>query len=167
MLKLKDLTSQTPTDIRSVQMNISSPKDLKKIAEKINKVILPGDFMFLYGEIGTGKTTFTRFLINLLELENKLPESEVLSPTFNIVYEYEVNKKLIKHYDLYRLKSKGDLNNLGMFDNSNDCITIIEWPELIDQKPINRLELYFKYESNMEKRKLEIYPYGRLKENKF
>ena len=98
MLKLKDLTSQTPTDIRSVQMNISSPKELKKIAEKINKVILPGDFIFLYGEIGTGKTTFTRFLINLLELENKLPESEVLSPTFNIVYEYEVNKKLIKHY---------------------------------------------------------------------
>ena len=167
MLKLKDLTSQTPTDIRSVQMNISSPKELKKIAEKINKIISPGDYIFLFGEIGSGKTTFTRHLVNSLEIKNKLSESEVLSPTFNIVYEYEINNILIKHFDLYRLKSKDELNNLGIFDNTEDIITIIEWPELIDEKPLNRLELYFKYAENMEERNLEIYFYGRLEENKF
>ena len=148
-------------------MNISSPKELKKIAEKIYNTILPGDYIFLYGEIGTGKTTFARCLINLLEVNNKVRESEVLSPTFNIVYEYEVKKILIKHYDLCRLKNKEDLNNLGIFENTEDCVTIIEWPELIDKKPSNRLELYFKYMSNMEERKLEIYPYGRFKKNKF
>ena len=146
-------------------MNISSPKDLNKITEKINKIISPGDYIFLFGEIGSGKTTFTRHLVNSLEIKNKLSESEVLSPTFNIVYEYEINNILIKHFDLYRLKSKDELNNLGIFDNTEDIITIIEWPELIDEKPLNRLELYFKYAENMEERNLEIYFYGRLKEN--
>ena len=121
-------------------MNISSPKDLNKITEKINKIISPGDYIFLFGEIGSGKTTFTRHLINSLEIKNKLSESEVLSPTFNIVYEYEINNILIKHFDLYRLKSKDELNNLGIFDNTEDIITIIEWPELIEEKPLNRLE---------------------------
>ena len=148
-------------------MNISSPKDLNKITEKINKIISPGDYIFLFGEIGSGKTTFTRYLVNSLEIKNKLSESEVLSPTFNIVYEYEINNILIKHFDLYRLRSKDELNNLGIFDNTEDIITIIEWPELIDEKPLNRLELYFKYAENMEERNLEIYFYGRLKENKF
>ena len=148
-------------------MNISSPKDLNKITEKINKIISPGDYIFLFGEIGSGKTTFTRHLVNSLEIKNKLSESEVLSPTFNIVYEYEINNILIKHFDLYRLKSKDELYNLGIFDNTEDIITIIEWPELIDEKPLNRLELYFKYAENMEERNLEIYFYGRLKENKF
>ena len=148
-------------------MNISSPKDLNKITEKINKIISPGDYIFLFGEIGSGKTTFTRHLVNSLEIKNKLSESEVLSPTFNIVYEYEINNILIKHFDLYRLRSKDELNNLGIFDNTEDIITIIEWPELIDEKPLNRLELYFKYAENMEERNLEIYFYGRLEENKF
>ena len=148
-------------------MNISSPKDLNKITEKINKIISPGDYIFLFGEIGSGKTTFTRHLVNSLEIKNKLSESEVLSPTFNIVYEYEINNILIKHFDLYRLRSKDELNNLGIFDNTEDVITIIEWPELIDEKPLNRLELYFKYAENMEERNLEIYFYGRLEENKF
>ena len=148
-------------------MNISSPKDLNKITEKINKIISPGDYIFLFGEIGSGKTTFTRHLVNSLEIKNKLSESEVLSPTFNIVYEYEINNILIKHFDLYRLRSKDELNILGIFDNTEDIITIIEWPELIDEKPLNRLELYFKYSKNMEERNLEIYFYGRLKENKF
>ena len=121
-------------------MNISSPKDLNKITEKINKIISPGDYIFLFGEIGSGKTTFTRHLVNSLEIKNKLSESEVLSPTFNIVYEYEINNILIKHFDLYRLRSKDELNNLGIFDNTEDIITIIEWPELIDEKPLNRLE---------------------------
>ena len=52
-------------------MNISSLSDLEKIAKKIQKKIFPGDCIFLYGEIGVGKTTFARLLINNCELENK------------------------------------------------------------------------------------------------
>ena len=71
-------------------MKISSLKDLEKIANKIKKDILPGDNLFLYGEIGVGKTTFSRLLINGLEKDYNLQQSEVPSPTFNIVFEYEI-----------------------------------------------------------------------------
>ena len=74
-------------------MNISSIRKLEKIADKIKKILLPGDVVFLYGEIGVGKTTFARLLINSLEGEKKIKKSEVLSPTFNIVFEYEIKER--------------------------------------------------------------------------
>lgn len=148
-------------------MNISSLSDLEKIAKKIQKKIFPGDSIFLYGEIGVGKTTFTRFLINNCELENKKKKSEVLSPTFNILFEYDINNLQIKHYDLYRLKDKKDVNNLGVFENSEQCITLIEWPELIDKKPLNRIDIFFEYSDDMEKRSLTIKSTGRLKGYEF
>ena len=143
-------------------MNISSLSDLEKIAKKIQKKIFPGDCIFLYGEIGVGKTTFARFLINNFELENKKKKSEVLSPTFNILFEYHINNLQIKHYDLYRLKDKKDVNNLGVFENSEQCVTLIEWPELIDKKPLNRIDIFFEYSDDMEKRSLNIKSTGRL-----
>ena len=148
-------------------MDISSLSNLEKIAKKIQKKIFPGDSIFLYGEIGVGKTTFTRFLINNCELENKKKKSEVLSPTFNILFEYDINKLQIKHYDLYRLKGKKDVNNLGVFENSEQCITLIEWPELIDKKPLNRIDIFFEYSDDMEKRSLTIKSTGRLKGYEF
>ena len=143
-------------------MNISSLSDLEKIAKKIQKKIFPGDCIFLYGEIGVGKTTFARLLINNCELEKKKKKSEVLSPTFNILFEYHINNLQIKHYDLYRLKDKKDVNNLGVFENSEQCVTLIEWPELIDKKPLNRIDIFFEYSDDMEKRSLNIKSTGRL-----
>ena len=148
-------------------MDISSLSNLEKIAKKIQKKIFPGDSIFLYGEIGVGKTTFTRFLINNCELKNKKKKSEVLSPTFNILFEYDINNLQIKHYDLYRLKDKKDVNNLGVFENSEQCITLIEWPELIDKKPLNRIDISFEYSDDMEKRSLTIKSTGRLKGYEF
>jgi len=148
-------------------MDISSLSNLEKIAKKIQKKIFPGDSIFLYGEIGVGKTTFTRLLINNCELENKKKKSEVLSPTFNILFEYDINNLQIKHYDLYRLKDKKDVNNLGVFENSEQCITLIEWPELIDKKPLNRIDIFFEYSDDMEKRSLTIKSTGRLKGYEF
>ena len=117
-------------------MKISSVKELEKIADNIKKKILPGDHIFLYGEIGVGKTTFARMLINNYEIENKLKKSEVLSPTFNIVFEYEINNFTIKHYDLYRLKNEEDIKNIGLFENLDQSILLVEWPELIKKKTI-------------------------------
>ena len=148
-------------------MKISSLIDLEKIAEKIQRIISKGDVIFLYGEIGVGKTTFARLLINNYEFKNKKQISEVLSPTFNIVFEYDINNIHIKHYDLYRLKDKEGINNLGMFENSENCITLIEWPELLDKKPLNRLDLFFKYTNDMKERALTIKFNGRLKEYEF
>ena len=148
-------------------MNISSLSDLEKIANNIKKIASPGDSIFLYGEIGVGKTTFARKLINNYELENKIKKSEVLSPTFNIVFEYDIKDFTIKHYDLYRLKNVKDIQNIGLFENTEQCIILIEWPELIKEKPLNRIDLFFKYSDDMNKRFLSIKTTGRLKNYEF
>ena len=148
-------------------MKISSIRELGKIADRIKKILLPGDVVFLYGEIGVGKTTFSRLLINGFENEKKLKKSEVLSPTFNIVFEYEIKEFTIKHFDLYRLKNSNDIKNVGLFENLEQSITLIEWPELIINKPENRLDLFFKYSEDYNERSLIIKTNGRLKKHEF
>jgi tRNA threonylcarbamoyl adenosine modification protein YjeE len=148
-------------------MKISSIRELEKIANKIKKKLSPGDVVFLYGEIGVGKTTFARLLINSFENEKKLKKSEVLSPTFNIVFEYEMKEFTIKHFDLYRLKNDNDIKNIGLYENLEQSITLIEWPELIKNKPQNRLDLFFEYKEDYNKRSLIIKTNGRLKIHEF
>ena len=148
-------------------MKISSIHDLEKISNKIKKKLAPGDVIFLYGEIGVGKTTFARLLINNYEKEKNLKVSEVLSPTFNIVFEYDIKKLTIKHYDLYRLKNHSDIKNIGLFEDLERTITLIEWPELIKEKPSNRIDLFFEYSENMIERSLIIKTSGRLKIHEF
>ena len=121
----------------------------------------------MYGEIGVGKTTFARLLINQCETENNLKKSEVLSPTFNIVFEYKIKEFTIKHFDLYRLKDNNDIKNIGLFENSEKNITLIEWPELIKNKPQNRLDLFFEYAEDYNERSLIIKTNGRLKIHEF
>ena len=103
-------------------MHLKSLEDTKNFSENISKNIRAGDIIFLYGEIGVGKTTFVRFLINYLESKNRIKNREVLSATFNIVYDYDVGNLKIHHYDLYRLKNYKDISQLGMFASSNDSI---------------------------------------------
>ena len=148
-------------------MDLSSLKDTKKFSEKISKIIKLGDTIFLYGEIGVGKTTFVRFLVNHLEVENKIKKSDILSPTFNIVYEYEIGKTKIYHYDLYRLKNYKDILELGMFDISKDHIKIIEWPELIESKPKDRIDILFQYSKLKDSRKVKVIGFGKWKDYKF
>ena len=148
-------------------MKISSISDLKNITNNIKKKILPGDHIFLYGEIGVGKTTFARILINKYETQNKLKKSEVLSPTFNIVFEYDIKTFTIKHFDLYRLKNERDIKNIGLFENSKNNITLIEWPELIKKKPLNRIDIFFEYMENMNERSLIIKTSGKLTIHEF
>ena len=148
-------------------MKISSIRELEKIADKIKKILSLGDVVFLYGEIGVGKTTFARLLINSFENEKKLKKSEVLSPTFNIVFEYEIKEFTIKHFDLYRLKNNNDVKNIGLYENLEQSITLIEWPELIKNKPQNRLDLFFEYKEDYNERSLIIKTNGRLKIHEF
>ena len=148
-------------------MKISSIRELEKITKKIRKILLPGDTIFLYGEIGVGKTTFSRLLINSYQKENNIKRDEVLSPTFNIVFEYEIKDFKIQHFDLYRLKSSKDIKNIGLFENNENTLTIIEWPELIKKKPLNRIDLFFKYKNNYKERVLVIKTNGRLKIHEF
>ena len=148
-------------------MKISSIRELEKIAGKIKNILSLGDVVFLHGEIGVGKTTFARFLINSFENEKKLKKSEVLSPTFNIVFEYKIEEFTIKHFDLFRLKNYDDIKNVGLLEDLEQSITLIEWPELIRNKPQNRLDLFFKYKEDYNERSLTIEANGRLQKYEF
>jgi len=143
-------------------MKLNSLEDTFNLSKKIGKLLSNGDVIFLYGEIGVGKTTFVRGLINNFEVQRGTNESEILSPTFNIVFDYVIKELKIMHYDLYRLKNSKDINELGIFVESENCITLIEWPELIEKKPDDRIELFFNYlEENLDKRNLEIKGHGK------
>ena len=148
-------------------MQLKSLKDTQNFSKNISKIISVGDIIFLYGEIGVGKTTFVRFFINYLENKNGIKNSEVLSPTFNIVYDYNVGKFRILHYDLYRLKNYKDISQLGMFETSNGSIKIVEWPELIESKPRDRIDIQFQYSKSIDSRKIKIIGFGKWKDYKF
>ena len=119
------------TATKGGKINISEEKNTKSVAEKFSKLIKQGDFILLSGNLGVGKTTFIKYLINSLQKANKQKISEVTSPTFTVINEYQIKKILIKHYDLYRIKNKKELNNLGIQENLKDQITLVEWPEKI------------------------------------
>ena len=145
-----------PIATSSERINLFSENKTKELANKISLNLKINDIVFLYGEMGVGKTTFTRYLINELQKKNNLKETEVTSPTFSILNEYIIKKIKINHYDLFRLKSSVEIKNLDLFSDRANSITIVEWPEIIKEKPQNLIELKFKYEKNYEKRSVQI-----------
>ena len=144
------------TATKSSRINISEEKKTKYIAEIFSKNIEVGNFLFFNGELGVGKTTFIKHLINFLQKKNKQSITEIPSPTFNLVNEYQLNSLIIKHYDLYRINDEKELKSLGFFEDNADQITLIEWPEIIKKKPKNLIELIFKYEDDHQKRSVQI-----------
>jgi tRNA threonylcarbamoyladenosine biosynthesis protein TsaE len=145
-----------PIATSSDKIILSSEKKTEELANKLLKKLKLGDVIFLYGEIGVGKTTFVRYLINSYQKENNIKLTEVTSPTFNIINEYEINQTKINHYDLFRIKSVEETNNLGLFDNLSNSITLVEWPQIIKEKPKNLIEFDFKYENDHQQRYVEI-----------
>ena len=145
-----------PIATKSDKIELSSEKNIEELAAKFLDKIKTGDIIFLYGEIGVGKTTFVRYLVNKFQKENKLEITEVTSPTFNLLSEYQINQMKINHYDLFRLKSSEEINNLDLFGDSKNSITLIEWPQMIKEKPKNLIELYFEYEKNHQTRSIQI-----------
>ena len=137
-------------------MILKSLDHLNKISKSISKKLENGDCIFLIGEIGVGKTTFTRYLINNLQSQKGTQVSEVLSPTFNLLYEYEIKDLKIMHYDLYRINKVNELDHLGIFSENEKTIKIIEWPDLIKTPLTNKLEIHLEYGENDEERKMKI-----------
>ena len=141
---------------RSSKIDISKESSTAKFARKFSKVLKVGDVVLLHGEIGAGKTTFIRYLINSLEKKNKVKLGEITSPTFSILNEYEIKNITIRHYDLFRIKDSSEIKNIGIYENIHDFITFIEWPNKIEKKIKKKYNLYFKYNSKLNMRSLEV-----------
>ena len=137
-------------------MIVKSLEHLNTLSKKVADQLIKNDCIFLIGEIGVGKTTFTRHLINNLQTQKGLKETDVLSPTFNLLYEYEINDLKIMHYDLYRIKDKSELKHLGIFSDKQETIKIIEWPQLIDIPLSNKLEIHLDYTKNENQREIKF-----------
>ena len=156
MSESKVLLNLMPTAIKSDKIDLSSEKETEELASTFLKQIKPGCFIFLYGEIGVGKTTFIRYLINQFQKLNKLEITEVTSPTFNLLNEYQINDFKINHYDLFRLKSTEEIKNLDLFEDNKNTITLVEWPQIIKEKPKNLIELVFEYGKDHKTRSVQI-----------
>ena len=137
-------------------IDISLEVKTAEIAKKFSKILKKGNTVLFHGEIGVGKTTFIRHLINHLQANNHLKQTEVTSPTFNLVNEYDVGVFKIQHYDLYRLTSIDETKNIGLLENQKEILTLIEWPEKINNKINNKIDLFFEYGADMNKRFLSI-----------
>ena len=146
-----------PIAIKNSKIDISSEEATKELAKKFSNYLKGGEIIFLYGEIGVGKTTFVKHLINQFQKVRKIKITEVTSPTFNLLNEYEVNDLTIKHYDLFRIKEKSEIINLDLFDNNQNMITLIEWPLLVDKEnSIKTIDMIFNYENELNNRSVKI-----------
>ena len=142
-------------------MIVKSLEHLNYLSKKVADQLIKKDCIFLIGEIGVGKTTFTRYLINYLQEKNKEKITEVLSPTFNLLYEYDLKNIKIMHYDLYRIKDESELKHLGIFSDQQETIKIIEWPQLIDIPLFNKLEIHLDYAKNENQREIKFIGSGK------
>ncbi len=146
-----------PIAIKDSTIDITSEKLTKELAKEFTKYLKGGEFIFLYGEMGVGKTTFVKYFINEYQKINNLIQTEITSPTFSLLNEYQVKDIRIKHYDLFRINRKEEINNLDIFEKDNKLITLIEWPQLIaDKQDLKFITLTFNYLNQLNDRTVDI-----------
>ena len=120
-------------------------KGLESFCEDVSLNLKKGDIICLSGELGSGKTTFARNLINSIFEKNKLQKPDsIKSPSFPILITYKINNFEIYHYDLYRISKTSELDELNIFEELNNSITLIEWPDII----MNKFNSYSFYSLN-------------------
>jgi tRNA threonylcarbamoyladenosine biosynthesis protein TsaE len=142
-----------------MQFNIDTEHQTKKIAEKLGPFLQSGDVIFLIGDLGAGKTTFARALIqSMSKMDQNVP-----SPTFTLVQSYDFAPVSLDHYDLYRLEGENnedDIIELGWEDSLNNGITLVEWPDRLgDLTPNARLEISIIINKD-ESRTIRLKPFG-------
>jgi len=122
-----------------MEKNIGNIKHTKKIAADFSKSLKKGDVVFLYGELGAGKTTFTKYV-----MEDLGYKGNVVSPTFVLERRYKTNNFTVYHLDLYRINT-ADLSLLQFLnDKDENGVYFIEWPEIIEGIIIPNYKTYIK-----------------------
>ena len=146
-----------PTAIKDSKIDITSEKSTRELAEKLTSYFKGGEYIFLHGEMGVGKTTFIKYFINKLQTDEQLKLTEVTSPTFNLLNEYKTNHFIIKHYDLFRIKNSSEIKDLDIFEKGEKNITLVEWPQLLkNSNKAKKIDLFFTYENELKNRTVQI-----------
>ncbi len=146
-----------PTAIKDSKIDITSEKSTRELAEKLTSYFKGGEYVFLHGEMGVGKTTFIKYFINKFQTNERIKLTEVTSPTFNLLNEYETNNFIIKHYDLFRIKNRLEIKDLDIFEKNEKTITLVEWPQLLkSSNKVKSIDLFFIYENELKNRTVEI-----------
>ncbi|MDC3204014.1 tRNA (adenosine(37)-N6)-threonylcarbamoyltransferase complex ATPase subunit type 1 TsaE [Candidatus Pelagibacter sp.] len=146
-----------PIAIKDSKIDITSEKSTRELAEKLTSYFKGGEYIFLYGEMGVGKTTFVKYFINKFQTDEQLKLTEVTSPTFNLLNEYETKNFTIKHYDLFRIKNSFEIKDLDIFDVKSQTITFIEWPQILENNAkVKSIDLLFAYENELKNRTVQI-----------
>ena len=146
-----------PIAIKDSKIDITSEKSTRELAEKLTKYFKGGEYIFLHGEMGVGKTTFVKYFVNKFQSDEKLKLTEVTSPTFNLLNEYETNNFIIKHYDLFRIKNSSEIKDLDIFEKNKKIVTLVEWPQLLkNSNEAKKIDLLFTYENELKNRTVQI-----------
>lgn len=139
--------------------NISDLQETKKLSEKLGELLTPQDIVTFSGNLGAGKTTFVKFLIQSI-VKQEIP---VTSPTFNLVQIYETKRFPIWHFDMYRLRHSDEVFELGYEEALSEGVSLIEWPEKMQEfLPKDRLDVIIKT-VDVNKRVIEFIPHGEWK----
>jgi len=122
---------------------------LKDIAVNIAKNSKIGDVICLHGDLGVGKTCFSKYFIQSLVGDTQ----DVTSPSFPLLQIYQSGSVNIWHFDLYRLKEKEEIYEIGIEDALFSAISLIEWPSIaIDLLPSKRIDIHMKFAKNDDHR---------------
>lgn len=137
----------------SFTITVQSPEQTEKLAIRLASLLQPQDLLTLEGDLGAGKTTFTKGLAKGLGIERT-----VNSPTFTILKQYEGRLNL-NHFDVYRLENSDE--DIG-FDElfADEAVSVVEWAQFIEEfLPEERLEIIIERLSD-EKRAIRFHPVG-------
>lgn len=135
---------------------IESEAKMQELAQAIAEIAQQGDVLLLDGELGTGKSFFSRQFIKHLGQKQIQQNIDVPSPTFTLVQTYDQLNPPVWHFDLYRLSGPEEAYDLGLEDAVKNAICLIEWPSRLENDvPQNCLNLFFKHD-DLTSRQLEF-----------
>jgi tRNA threonylcarbamoyladenosine biosynthesis protein TsaE len=142
----------------SKTVRIANEDALRELAGALAKKLKTGDILALNGDLGSGKTSFARAVINAL---SPVAE-EVPSPTFTLVQVYEAGNPAIWHFDLYRLEKREDILELGWEEARRQGAALVEWPERLGTLlPKDRLEINIDFDNDSDNARIvTLKPFG-------
>ena len=126
----------------SASATLSDQDATTRLGERLAGVLRKGDCLLLSGEIGSGKSHLVRALIQEMLRAEGRDRVDIPSPTYTLVQTYELDIGTVWHADLYRLADSSELSELGLDEAFGNDITLVEWPEMIDEPPSDALRIF-------------------------